>query len=67
VAGKINFQNPINATVAGSIISMLDVPMLFQSKATINVSGSGATSFPAGLYFGGSFAPIASTYLELAP
>ncbi len=67
IAGEISMTGNAGGTVQGSVIGTENQPLTINGSSDITIASTGTSNFPAGVTFGGYYAPLPDTYVEIVP
>jgi hypothetical protein len=67
IADSIHFDSNAVGTIHGSVINLADTIVEMDSNANITIETRGTMGYPAGVYFGSRYTPLADTYEEVRP
>ena len=65
VTSRLDVSGNAGANVKGTVINIEDTAVNLTGSADITISSTGTTNYPAGVFFGSHYAPLADTYQEL--
>jgi len=67
IADSMNFHGSTGGTIIGSVINLQDTSVAINTNNPITIQSAGTNQYPAGLFFGQHYVPLADTYQEVLP
>lgn len=67
IADTLRFDSNAAGSITGSLVNLSDASVHMSSNADVSILSQGTTEYPAGVFFGSHYAPLADTYREVVP